>query len=55
MDYLATTHKLRSDDLVKLLNIAKRTAQLKLKTLVEKGVIKSEGKGPSTFYVTTEG
>ena len=55
MDYLATTHKLKSDDLVKLLNIAKRTAQLKLKGLVEKGVIKAEGKGPSTFYVTTEG
>ena len=51
MDYLATTHKLKSDDLVKLLNIAKRTAQLKLKALVEKGVIKSEGKGPATFYV----
>jgi Fic family protein len=51
MDYLSSTGKLKSDDLVKLLNIAKRTAQLKLKNLVEKGVIKSEGKGPATVYV----
>jgi len=52
MDFLISTGKLKSEDVIKLLNIAKRTAQLKLKNLVEKGVIKSEGKGPSTFYIS---
>lgn len=54
MDYLATAHQFKSEDIMKLLNIAKRTAQLKLKGLVEKGVIKSEGKGPATSYVSSE-
>lgn len=54
MDYLATIHKFRSDDIMKLLRVAKRTAQLKLKGLVDKGVIKSEGKGPATYYVSAE-
>jgi Fic family protein len=51
IDFLATSNEIRSDDVVNLLKIAKRTAQLKLKGLVEKDLIKSEGKGPSTFYV----
>ncbi len=51
MDFIISTGKLKSDDAVKLLNIAKRTAQLKLKNLVEKGVIKTEGKGPATIYI----
>lgn len=51
MDFIISTGKLRSDDAVKLLNIAKRTAQLKLKNLVGKGVIKTEGKGPATIYI----
>lgn len=54
MDYLATVHKFRSDDIMKLLRVAKRTSQLKLKGLVDKGVIKSEGKGPATYYVSVE-
>lgn len=54
MDYLTTTLRMTSDDVVDILHIAKRTAQLKLKGLVEKGLINSEGKGPSTFYVLKE-
>ena len=50
MDFLISTGKLKSEDVIKLLNIAKRTAQLKLKNLVEKGVIKLEGKGPASLY-----
>lgn len=50
MDFIISTGKLKSEDAMKLLNIAKRTAQLKLKNLVEKGVIKLEGKGPASFY-----
>lgn len=53
MDLLVSNLKITSDDVVKLLNIAKRTSQLKLKSLVDKKLIKSEGKGPSTFYILT--
>ncbi len=51
MDFITTKNQMISDDVVAILNIAKRTAQLKLKKLVEKGLIKSEGKGPSTYYI----
>ncbi len=53
MDLLATSNNIRSDDVVKALSIAKRTAQLKLKNLVEKGLIKLQGKGPSTYYIAS--
>lgn len=52
MDYLATSQQLRSDDVMKLLKVSKRTSQLKLKGLVDKKLIKPQGKGPSTFYIT---
>ncbi len=51
VDFLATSNEIRSEDVVKLLRVAKRTAQLKLKGLVEKELIKPQGKGPSTFYI----
>lgn len=51
MDLLTVNFKITSDDVVELLKIAKRTSQLKLKGLVGKGLIKSQGKGPSTYYV----
>ncbi|MBI2011190.1 Fic family protein [Candidatus Daviesbacteria bacterium] len=54
MDYLAVSFKMRSEDITKILPIAKRTAQLKLKNLVEKGLIKPQGKGPSTYYVLVQ-
>lgn len=54
MDYLATAKQFKSEDIMKLLNIAKRTAQLKLKGLVEKELIKPQGKGPATFYISSE-
>jgi Fic family protein len=54
MDFLATTGKLTSNDVQDVLGIAKRTSQLKLKGLLDKGLIKSEGKGPSTFYTLKE-
>jgi Fic family protein len=50
MDLLVTKMQIKSDDVVKLLDIAKRTAQLKLKNLTDKGLIKLEGKGPSSYY-----
>lgn len=50
MDYLATMQKITSDDVVDLLHIAKRTSQLKLKNLVDRGLLEVQGRGPSTFY-----
>lgn len=54
MDYLATVQQFKSEDIMKLLNIAKRTAQLKLKGLLDKKLIQLKGKGPATFYVPVE-
>lgn len=50
MDFLTTTGKLTSQDVVEILGVAKRTAQLKLKNLVEKGLIKPQSSGPATYY-----
>ena len=55
MDFLATAQQMKSEDVMKVLKIAKRTAQLKLKGLVDKKLIKPQGKGPATFYVSSEG
>ncbi len=51
MDFLTTTGQMTSQDIEDILKVAKRTAQLKLKTLVDKGLIQSQGKGPSTYYI----
>lgn len=51
MDFLTTTGQLTSQDIVDILGVAKRTAQLKLRDLIDKGLIKPEGKGPSTYYI----
>lgn len=51
MDFLTTTGRITSDDVVDILKLAKRSAQLKLKGLVEKELILPQGKGPSTYYV----
>lgn len=51
LDFLATMGQMKSEDVVDLLGIPKRTAQLKLKNLVAKGVMEMKGKGPGTYYV----
>ncbi len=51
MDFLTTTGKITSKDVVDVLAVAKRTAQLKLKTLSDKKLLKLNGKGPSSFYI----
>ncbi len=50
MDFLATTGAVTSDDVLDILKVAKRTAQLKLKNLSDKGLLKLNGKGPASFY-----
>lgn len=50
MDFLTTTGRITSDDVVDILKVAKRTSQLKLKQLTDKGLLLQKGKGPSTYY-----
>lgn len=54
MDFLSTTGRITSADVMEILPIAKRTAQLKLSSLIEKRLIKPHGKGPSTFYTLAQ-
>lgn len=51
MDFLTTTGRITSEDVVDVLGVAKRTAQLKLKTLADKKLLKLNGKGPSSYYL----
>ncbi|MBU0999938.1 Fic family protein [Patescibacteria group bacterium] len=51
MDFLSTTGKITSDDISDILNITKRSAQLKLKKLLTNKLIKIQGSGPSTYYI----
>lgn len=50
MDFLTTTGRITSEDVVDVLGVAKRTAQLKLKNLSDKGLLKLNGKGPGSYY-----
>lgn len=50
MDFLSTNGRVTSSDVVDILRVAKRTAQLKLKNLSDKGLLKMDGKGPSSYY-----
>jgi len=54
MDMLVTNLKITSDDVMSLLKIAKRTSQLKLKNLIDKKLIKPEGKARATYYILTK-
>lgn len=51
IEFLTTIGKITSDDVVDILKVAKRTAQFKLKRLVDKGLIKQEGKGVAIYYI----
>lgn len=51
MDFLSTTGRITSNDVMDVIPVAKRTAQLKLKTLVDKGLVEQHGKGPSSYYI----
>lgn len=51
MDFLTTTGRLTSDDVLDILKVSKRTAQLKLKKLIEKGLLKQEGSGAYVYYI----
>ena len=50
-EFLTTVGRITSEDVVEILKVAKRTAQLKLKNLSDKGLLNMNGKGPSSYYV----
>lgn len=50
MDFLTTTGRITSEDVSDILKVAKRTAQLKLKKLVDKGLLLRQGSTTATFY-----
>lgn len=50
MDFVTTTGRITSDDVVDVLGVAKRTAQLKLKKLGDKGLITQHGSGTAFYY-----
>lgn len=54
MDFLSTTGAVTSDDVVDILGVAKRTAQFKLQSLSNKGLLKMNGKGPSSYYTLSK-
>lgn len=54
MDFLSTTGRMTSRDVEDILNIAKRTSQLKLRGLLDKKLIVAKGKGPSTYYILNQ-
>lgn len=51
VDFTINMGKITSDEVVKILNIPKRTAQDKLKKLVEIKILKKVGLGSNTYYI----
>ncbi len=49
-EFLTTVGRITSSDVVDILKVAKRTAQLKLKKLIEKGLLQQKGAGNSFYY-----
>ena len=50
MDFLTTTGRITSDDISDILHVTKRSAQLKLKRLIQNKLIQIQSSGPSTYY-----
>ena len=51
IDFIVTLGRITSADVVDILNIAKRTAQDKLKRLEDARIIKKISEGPNTYYI----
>lgn len=51
IEFITTVGRITSEDVADILKVAKRTAQLKLKKLIEKGLIKQEGSGTAVYYI----
>ena len=53
VDFTVSIGKITSDDVIDILDIPKRTAQDKLKKLVNLKVLKKVGLGPNTYYISS--
>ncbi|MCK4781330.1 Fic family protein [Candidatus Parcubacteria bacterium] len=51
VDFMMTMGRIDSNDVVDILSVAKRTAQLYLQDLVKLKLLRKEEKGPASFYV----
>jgi len=51
VDFVVTLGQITSSDVVDILRVPKRTAQMKLKKLEDIKVLQKEGSGPATYYV----
>lgn len=54
LDFVVTLGKITSDDVVDILKVPKRTAQMRLQKLEKEKVLEKSGSGPKTFYVLTK-
>jgi len=51
IDFISTVERLTSKDVMEILKISKRSAQMKIKRLLEHNIIVKKGKGPASYYV----
>lgn len=51
VDFVTTVGRLTSSDAVDILRVPKRTAQEKLRRLVNANILKRMGKGPASYYI----
>lgn len=51
LEFITTVGQINSEDVVDILHCSKRTAQLKLKSLVEKGLLLRQGESTGTYYI----
>lgn len=51
IDFVVTTGRITSDDVVDILGVPKRTAQAKLQKLLSLHMLKKRGAGPGTYYI----
>lgn len=52
VDFVVSLGRITSDEVVKIISVPKRTAQDKLKKLVDMKVLKKKGSGINTYYTT---
>ncbi len=51
IDFLASMGRITSTDVMDILKVSKRSAQLKIKELLDNGLIEKRSQGPASYYV----
>ena len=54
IDFVSTVGRITSNDVMDILKCSKRTAQMKIKRLLDHGLLDKKGEGPSSFYIMKE-